>query len=111
MKLPSPETQERWLERHVAPIATAGNFGEAITNFKEDRRESLRDKMQEAGVMDSLQELDERGTSFERLMSDVRGKIFRADRRNYRPLDLPLEPHIMYFGNKPGTSNYNILVA
>ena len=78
MKFPSYERQNQWISDYVAPIINNFDIGKVVQNYKRNKREALRNEMTKAGVFESLKRLEKEGTSWDKIMSQMREGIESA---------------------------------
>ena len=84
MNLPTYEEQNKWLSDYIQPIFDL-DFKRIADNYKQNKREALRQDMKKAGIMSALQGMDERGMSpLDQILQGMRGEIKAAkDKREY----------------------------
>lgn len=87
---PTYENQNRFLDSYVAPILLDADIGQVIENINKNSREAKRkrkyeikkmddeqflEESEKAGVFKSLRKLENFGTSFDRIMHELRRNI------------------------------------
>ena len=88
MKFPSYERQNQWISDYIAPIMIDLDIGKVVQNYKRNRLEALGNEMANAGVFESLERLENEGTSWDKIMFQMKEGIESAKRaKMYKQID------------------------
>ncbi len=80
MKVPSYERQNQWISDYIEPIMIDLDVGRVIQNYKRNKRLVLRSDMRNAGVFGSLERLENKENSWDKIMSKMKEGIGNAKR-------------------------------
>lgn len=92
MELPSTKRQNKWIQDYVAPILLDFDINLVIYNYKRNKREALNQKMEEAGVYDSLRSLKDYGTSWDSIVDGLKESYKNAEEQKIHEYFMTIKP-------------------